>query len=211
MTRKTTITVTLMALGAPLLAGCGNLTVGGFGEATVVVSGDAPDPAPSSPLAVLLPAWADPALSDHDDAPEGELQLEFLLFLEGADGSEVSLSDDELEVQADLEGTLEVDAVDAVIVPAKRYTGLKIVFLEIKAEVSAGLVINGQPVLGEIRVELEDPSLTVSKPINLDIRDGDMVEMLVDMNAAAWLQAVDPNLLVVAQQIFENSISVVIR
>jgi len=48
----------LTGLGLVLLgaAGCGNLTAGGFGEAVVVVSGDAPAPAPAlvSPSAALV-------------------------------------------------------------------------------------------------------------------------------------------------------------
>jgi len=192
-----------------LIGGCGgNLTAGGFGEATVTVSGDSPGTggafAPAAQLVV-----SDLGRAEQDE-PEGEIEAEFLLFLVDGDGNAVSLSESELKVEVDVEGEREVDAARATV-PATLYSGLRIVFTKIEVEVEAGLIVNGVPLLGPVEVELEDATLTVERPVNLLIRDGDLVEMLVDLNTATWLEAVDPDLRTVAEAVFAGAISVVVR
>jgi hypothetical protein len=186
----------------------GNLTSGGFGEAVVAVSGDAPEPTgvPAPVRALGAPTLA----SGSDDSPEGQLEADFLLFLEAADGSSVPLSDEPIEVRVDLRGRQEADAASATV-PAARYEALRIVFTDIKVEVEAGLIIDGTPILGEVRVELRDGALTVERPLQLDIQDGDRVDLLIDLNAATWLQAVDPDLRTVAEGVAETAIEVVVR
>ena len=206
----------LLLLG---LGGCGgNLTAGGLtGETSVTVSGDAPDPA-AAPAAARI-AGPDPfagrAVEDDDDdedddEPEGEIEAEFLLFLEDADGGSVSLSDEELRVAVDVQGEREADAVQAVV-PAARYTALRIVFTEIEIEVESGLVIDGVPVVGDLEVELEDATLTVVRPLSLDLDDGGRAELLVDLNAEAWLVAADPDLRRIAEEIFAQAVTVSVR
>lgn len=208
------------ALLLALLAGsgCGNLTAGGLtGEASVTVSGDAPDAAGSPPRAAAAAATPLPAApwrlqedEEDDDEPEGEIEAEFRLFLEDADGGSVSLSDDVLQVQVDVGGEREADAVQATV-PAARYTDLRIVFLEIEIEVEAGLVIDGVPVVGDLEVELEDGTLTVVRPLALDIREGERAELLVDLNAESWLVAADPDLRRIAEEVFAQAITVTVR
>lgn len=177
----------LPILGLVVIQACGNLTAGGFGEARVVANGDAPDPVPS-PAATILAA---PLRSDHDDDvnPEGELELSFRLYLESDGGRPIELSNgDDLEVSLDLQGTLEADVVTARI-PSDVYSALRIDFHKVEVEVDAGVVIDGQPILGEVDVEIED--LTVERALNLTVLEGSTVEILLDLNAATWLQWVD--------------------
>jgi len=82
---------------------------------------------------------------------------------------------------------------------------------DIRVEVADGLIINGVPVVGEVRVELTDTALTVTRPLDLDIRDGDSVFLLMDLNANTWLQAVDPVLKVIAEEVFGDAVSVGVR
>jgi hypothetical protein len=190
------------------LTGCGNLTAGGLnGVAEVAVSGDVP-----GTLSPALPVGTGPTLAaanDHD-SPEGEVEVEFQLFLERANGKSVPLSDDDIRVRVDLRGRQEADVVNRAV-PAVRYTGLRIVFTEIEAEVDSGLVIDGQVVSGAVRVELEDATLTVVKPLALEIEDGERVQLLIDLNASIWLQAVDPDLKRVAEDFFANALDLVVR
>jgi hypothetical protein len=191
------------------MAGCGNLTAGGLtGEATVIVSGDAPDllSAVGRSLAQRAPVLS----SASEDELEGRIEVEFLVFLEAANGSSVALSDDEIRARVDMRGRQDADVVTR-IVPATLYTELRIVFTEIKAEVDSGLVIDGVTVLGEIKVELDDPTLTVSRALDLDVPDGGSVELLIDLNATAWLGSADPDLRTVAEDIFGSAVSVVGR
>jgi len=191
--------------------GCsGNLTAGGLtGEATVVVSGDAQDEqgAPSQHATALAGA---PARTTVSSDPEGEVEVEFLIFLESAGGDVVPLTDDEIRVRVDVRGRREADVASRTV-PATVYTGLRIVFTEIKAEIDSGLVIDGQPVVGDIEVELENTTLTVTRPLSLTIDDGERVELLVELNATDWLLAVDPDLRNVAETVFATALSVVVR
>jgi hypothetical protein len=205
--------VALWALVALTAAGgCGNLTAGGIGEATVVVSGDA-DPVLQVPLqAALLPSV--PAATSHeeedDDAPEGEVEVEMELYLVSEAGDPIRLGFDEIRVRVDLGGETEADAV-RWNVPATRYIELLVIFTEIEAEVDAGLIINGEEVTGAIDVDLEDVTLPVSRAIDLDIADGASVEVVLDLNAPAWLQAVDPATGLVDESVFAALVDVAVR
>jgi hypothetical protein len=210
--------VSTRVLGALLLAavaGCGNLTAGGAtGEAFVVLSGDVPDAAQALASEVrgglALGVVRNPAASSHDDSPEGEIEVELSLLLVAADGDLVPLTDADVRVRVDLEGVQESQIADQVVSSAQ-YTGLRLVFTEIEAEVDAGLIINGVPVTGAIRVELDDISLTFTKPLDLSIGDDQRVGLVIDLNAADWLQAVDPVTATVDPQVFVDFVTVSVR
>ncbi len=209
----------LVLVTGPVFSACGNVTAGGFGEAVVVVSGDAPDstfiptPTPAAVAAARSAPGTDWARSDTDDdddeQPEGELEAELLLFLVRPDGTEEALSDQAVEIEVDLEGVEEDETLPRVV-PADVYSALRVVFLEIEVEVDAGLVIDGVPVLGPIEIESDDV-IEVSKPLALDVVDDASVEIFVDLNASEWLRSVDPATASVDASVFLDLISVSIR
>ena len=205
------LTGSALVLSILMALGCGNVTVGGlYGDATVVVSGDADTlslatalaPLPSTSLLAVGPATAEGDV-------EGEVEVEFLAILVTESGATLQLGDGPTRVKVDLRGRNELDAVDRQIIPATLYTQLRLVFTDIDAEVQ-GLVIDGNPV-PEVRVELEDISLLVSRPISIDVGPGDSVELVVDLNTPAWLSAVDPLTGTVDQAVFQELINVVAR
>jgi len=194
--------------------GCGNLTPGGIGEATLAVTGNvpAPAPAPGLPGFVAAPVTA-PLPSSHDsideaEEAEGKVHVKFRVSLVSAGGFETRLGPEEIELEVDLQGVEEPPEVTQQVT-ATRYTQIRFVFTEIKAEVEGGLVINGTPVMGELHVELEDVSLLVTRPVDLDVPDGGSVQLTLDLNAPAWLTAVDPVTLTVDEQVFADLIDVV--
>ena len=202
----------LLALAtATVVTGCGNLTAGGIGEARVVVSADAEDPPPSSSWVQAATAEVDlPGPLRSGDQPEGQLEAKMLLALVTDDGEIVPLSDDEVEVSVDLEG-VEQDEIPPRELPADVYTDLRIVFLQIEVQVDAGLVIDGVEVTGPIDIDLESDSLVVLKPLGLSLDDQESVEILVDLNASSWLQAVDPTTSSVDATVFADLITVSLR
>ena len=207
--RKNGTTALIALMTCALLAGCGNVTAGGLtGEVTVTVSGDAPDAQAAPQRAVgLHPA---PPSSTGHDVPEGEVRAEFFVSLVAANGDEVSMSEDQISIRVDVQGRQELDvAIQAV--PATLYTEIRIIFTDIRVEVESGLIINGVPVVGEVEVELEDVALLVTRPLNLDVGDGGSVFLLIDLNANTWLQAVDPVLKVIAEEVFGDAVSVGVR
>ena len=197
-------------MACALLAGCGNLTAGGLtGEATVTVSGDAPDAQGTAPQrAVRL--YPTPPFPAQHDVPEGEVRADFFVDLVAANGDEVSMSEDQISIRVDVQGRQELD-VAVQTVPATLYTQIRIIFTDIRVEVESGLIINGVPVVGEVEVELEDVALVVTRPLNLDIGDGESVFLLIDLNANTWLQAVDPLLGVIMEEVFGDAVSVAVR
>ena len=54
-------------------------------------------------------------------------------------------------------------------------------------------------------------ALLVTRPLNLDIGDGESVFLLIDLNANTWLQAVDPLLGVIMEEVFGDAVSVAVR
>jgi len=201
-----------------LLAGaaCGNLTPGGLtGDVTVSVTGDADTlsaalVAPTYatlPTALAAPALGSGPLPSAQEA-EGELEVEFQAFLVSESGAALQLGED-LQVQVDLRGRTEADDIVAQTVPALRYTELRLVFTKIHAEVE-GLVIDGVPVT-QVDVELENVSLEVPVALDLDVRDGDTVDLRVDLNSLAWLDAVDPLTGAVNEAVFADLVRVEIR
>jgi hypothetical protein len=211
------------SLLALAMAACGNLTAGGFGEAVVVVSGDSPEAFASAyadssgilPSAAVLDAPSTsaldgPARAEGDEPPEGQIEAELLLYLVSESGAEVSLTDNELELSVDL-GGVEQDETLPKEIPVDTYTSLRIVFLQIEVQVDAGLVIGGVPVTGPIDIKLESDSLSVSKPVNLQLDEAERAEILVDLNATSWLQAVDPTTSSVDASVFADLIAVVVR
>jgi hypothetical protein len=201
-------------VGLILLACAGNITAGGFGEVQVTVSGDADD-GPSSVATAQDPRpgrmAASIALHDDDDEPRGKLEIEFLASLIRSDGEVIPVDDKEIEVELDLAGFFEADAVRATL-PAGQYVALQIEFTEIEVEVERGVIIDGVEITGPIEVELEDDeSITVQRDLDALLRDGGRIDILLDMNARTWLRAMDPDLKKVAQQVFAEAISVEVR
>lgn len=192
-----------------LLAGltaCGNLTAGGFGEAVVVVSADVASSITADQSVAALPA---PQRHDGHDHPEGELQVEFMAYLVSSSGASVPLSEEPVQVEVDLEG-VEQDETPPRTIPSDEYDQLRMVFMKIEAEVDAGLVINGDTIMGPVEVDFEG-SLEVLKPIDLTIADTERAEILIGLNAASWLQAVDPADGTVDPAVFANLVEIVTR
>lgn len=212
---------------------CGSLTAGGFGEATVVMSGDAPDQTPQAASASPQPAIVgsdesaggspspvtsatsaigdDPLTTSHDDDdPEGQLEADLTVYLVSAAGDVVAVTDGEVEVRLDLDGVEEPE-VGSRRVTATTYTDLRMVFSDIEVRVDAGLIIDGQPVTGLVDVEFDDLQLTVDKAIDIEIAEGGRVELLIDLNADSWLLAVDPVMQTVDAQVFADLVTVTVR
>lgn len=195
----------LVAPTAVWAAACGNLTAGGFGEVSVSMSGD-DTTASQDPVASV---WRAGGGASSDD-PEGEIDLEFRIFLVDGEGAREELTTGPAELKVDVQGDQEFDVVRRTV-PAASYTSLEVVFTEFEVEIDAGLVIGGVTVTGPVDVELEDGTLVAQRALPLQIEDGDQVDLLVDLNAAVWLQTVDPDLRVVAEAVVEQAIQVVRR
>jgi hypothetical protein len=109
-----------------------------------------------------------------------------------------------------LQGVREPE-VARQVVTAATYKALRIVFTEIEMEIDAGVVINGVPVMGPVEIEIEDTVLTVDRSLNLTIGDAEVAVLVVDLNAASRLKALDHVSATVDAQVFANLITVVVQ
>lgn len=189
------------------LSGCGNLTAGGFGEAKVVANGDAPETTVQTAEVLSGPATTSHE-GEEDIDPEGEIDLEFRLYLESPTGASLDLANRDLQIELELDGSIEADVITARV-PANSYSGLRIAFSEIEIDVQAGVIIDGQAVTGPVDIEFEDLELLL--PLNLTVLDGSVVEILIDMNAATWLAFVDPITKTVQPEDFAEAVTVRLR
>ena len=109
-----------------------------------------------------------------------------------------------------LQGVREPE-VARQVVTAATYKALRIVFTEIETEIDAGVVINGVPVMGPVEIEIEDTVVTVDRSLNLTIGDAEVAVLVVDLNAASRLKALDHVSATVDAQVFANLITVVVQ
>jgi hypothetical protein len=194
-----------------LLAGCGNLTAGGFGEAEVTASGNAEsEPAPTGPARAAMPhgSTVGPQPVGVAGALDGTLEVELTLFLDAADGSAVALhSGGAVLTELDLAGGTDRVALDRV--PVGAYGALRMVFTSVEADVLGGLLVDGLPFIGAVTVALPGGTLTVVRPVAVEVREDERVTLLVDFDADAWLTEVDPLTRIVAGGVFAAELDVV--
>lgn len=215
------LSVTVVASSLPLaIAACGNVTVGGFQEVAVDVSGNAPDPLPQA-SAVATPTLSsssssttrplrNPYPAGEADEAEGEVEIDLRLALVSDVGEVVPLGSGDVRIKLDLQGVDEAEAVNE-LVPAAHYTALRLTFTHIQVEVEGGLVVNGQEIIGELHVQLEDPELVVTRAVDIEPIEGSRVGLLVDLNTPAWLAAVDPETRTIDASVFADLLDLVVR
>lgn len=217
-------------MSALVLAGCGNLPAGSAtGETTVYVVGDGDEPA-AAPLSSNRsldpgtwesaapsssdPTWtgADLATASAAEEPEGEIEIEFDLELVRSDGTTVPLTDQEAQVEVELPGGPGTETqVTTRVVDAGQYATLRVIFDEIDVRIDQGLIIDGIEVTGLIDVEMDDVNLVVDRAIDLNLEEGSSAELVVDMNASDWLEAVDPVAKTVDEAVVAGFIEVRVR
>jgi hypothetical protein len=183
-------------------AGCGNLTAGGVtGDATVVVSGDEPEPAPSpQPASVAAPTH--PAGTSHDE-PLGDLEATFSAYLVSDAGHQVRLGT-RLDAAVAIDGSNEEEVVTERVVVG-HYDEIRLVFTDVTANVLSGL-----PVVGELSVDL-GADATVTRPIDVEVVEGGEVFLVVDLNAAAWLVTANPITRTIDEAVFAALVEVGLR
>ncbi len=221
--RPGTFGLLLLAAGLTLSTfGCGNLTAGGArGEATVAVSGDAPEESSQSSvvapeLATVSGSATDPSLQVSGPIGvggpvEGQVKATLRVFLEGADGERIALLDENEQAEVDIQGASEVTLGRSEL-DVGVYPRIRVVFTDIEADVRSGLEIAGQVLKGRITVGGEDlDSLAVEIDRQVEIREDDVAELLIDLNSTAWLNAANPALKTVATAKFREAVNVQVR
>jgi hypothetical protein len=92
-------------------------------------------------------------------------------------------------------------------VAAGRYRGVRTVFRRVEANVVRGLIVDGQPVIGLVRVQLGDGgALVVDDPTEVEVPVGGEVSLLVDLHTTRWLRLLNLELRQVTASDFQGQV-----
>lgn len=201
----------LTALGVTLLwgvlPGCGDLTSGGVGDMEVLVSAD------SVPIGDALGVGTVPNLGElgtqaPPDAPQirGTLTVRLQVFLLRRPGRWIEITDGVQEVTLALEDPEPVTVARRDI-PAGPYHAVRTLFRRVEANVEGGLEVDGEPVIGRIPVDLGlQDRLQIERGLDLQVGDGKLVELVVDLHARRWLRRLDTDRRLVDPEHFEDEL-----
>lgn len=191
--------VTALAGLLATLVGCGDLTSGGVGDLDVVVAADS----------VSLSTAAGSSGPSRQIGPAelaGTLTLGIQVFVLHPPGRWVEVTDGPQEVVMDLESVEPVTLARATVA-AGRYRGVRTVFRRVEANVVRGLIVDGQPVIGLVRVQLGDGgALVVDDPTEVEVPVGGEASLLVDLHTTRWLRLLNLELRQVTASDFQGQV-----
>jgi hypothetical protein len=208
-------------LFAPLLtSGCGDLTAGGLGEVEVYAtadeggspSGTSADNRAAGPRGSPAAGGRAPASAEHGAAAEGQLIARLQVYLRSEeDGQWLELTDGIRDLTLDLSGGAE-RRVAVRFVSTGRYSRLRVVFHDVEAFVTGGLIVGGLPFTGTVTVDFgAEGTLDVEREVLLEIERDDAVDLLLNLNADAWLPTLSLVTRTVAAVELESALGVRVR
>lgn len=120
---------------------------------------------------------------------EGELSFDAAAWLVTAEGEEVPITDGQVTATFRMESSDEV-LLGRVDVDARSYTAVRVAFSRVEADVEGGVVINGEPFVGPVSVQMGSASqVVVERAIDLTVRPRSTQTIVVDLDAHQWLPA----------------------
>jgi hypothetical protein len=172
-------------LGVTLaLSACGDLTAGGAGEVEIEIIADS-----VSGSVVASPI-------------QGTLTIGVQIFAQNGP-REVELTNGVQELQIALDGS-SLGTVSRRVLPSGRYRGGRIVFRKVEADVQGGLLVEGQPFVGDVVVDLgPDNRLSFPWSTELEVTENATVHLVVEMRAPRWLRLLNRDQRRVSRESFE--------
>lgn len=199
-----TVVAGVLALG---LAACED-TAGPGGEATMRVSarGD------GGPAASRV-AGDGTAFSQALGSAEGTVEFRARVYVRTEAGSWVELTRRSAErVTVDASGRGEAKAFATAGVRATGYDRVRVVFEDVKANVTGGIRIGTGVLSGLVTVDLRSDGRTVvERGVDVELAAGGSAELLIDLNADAWLNQASAQSNTVSEAAFESAVRVTAR
>ena len=189
----------LAASGTVWVAGCGDLTSGGFGEVEVGLAADSVVEPPLVQAASFakVPAGDEgqrldpPATVDAMEPIEGTVTVALRVYVRRGARNWEEVTEGEQIVTASLQAT-EASIMARSDLPVGSYTEARTRFSMVVVDVVRGLVVDGVPVTGRIAVieSGEDP-IDLPIPLELEVEEGALESVVVELRAGTWLRLVD--------------------
>jgi hypothetical protein len=174
--------VASLALATTLLAACGgNVTSGGFGEVEVLLSSDAAEELQGI-ARVLAPTGHEPLV--------GTLSVTVRSFVREGGSRWIEVTDGPQEITVPLEDPTPVVVARATF-PEGDYDAVRTLFGRIRVHIESGLVVGGEPVVGEVRVEVGLDGILVMEERGIRVDREGTSPVLLEMRARRWLPFVD--------------------
>lgn len=191
--------------------GCGNVTSGGFGDVEVVLSSDEVEGLQEVATGMLLSEVGLPSTISHGSNIQGTLTVRVRSFARRGLGDFIELTDGVQEVTVSL-GDPEPVEIARRPMPAGSYDAIRTFFGRIEANVTGGLVIDGELITGTVRVDLgEDGALSVVTLTGFEVWEDAPTVVAIEMQSHVWLRLVDAVLQRVDVDDFRESFRVRVR
>lgn len=171
--------------------GCGNVTSGGFGDVEVLLSSDEVADLQEAATGMVLADLGLPSATSHASNIQGTLTVRVRSFARRGLGDFVELTDGVQEVTVSLSDSEPVEIARRPM-PAGNYDAIRTFFGRIEADVTGGLIIDGVPVTGTVRVDLgTDDALSVVTVTGFEVWEDAPTVVAIEMQSRVWLRLVD--------------------
>jgi hypothetical protein len=185
-------------VGALVLGGCGNLTSGGLGDVEVIVAAD------SVPSGDFLAASAPQV---PPEPIQGTLTVRVQVYVRRGPTRWIEVTDGVQEIEMPLAGGEPMTLAEKGI-PAGPYAAVRTVFRRVEADVESGLQVDGVAVTGPVLVDLgAEERLAVDRSVELDVTEGVVSSIAVDLHATRWLRLLDRDRKQVRPEDFEGELA----
>jgi hypothetical protein len=198
-------------LGAALVAGlgaCGSSTGAGGDDGPVMEVAARGDDAPA---ASVSPGGGAPSYSHT--TTRGSVEFRARVYVHSGAGSWVELTDNAFHrtaVDAGGHGASQVIAGSRV--DAGTYGRVRVVFKDVNADVTGGVTVGGAALNGEVSLDLAaGDSVVVERAVTAQASAGFTTQLLVNLNADAWLNRVNLATRTVSAADFASAVGVTVH
>lgn len=154
-----------------------------------------------------------PSFSQALSGAEGTVSFRARVYVRSKVGSWVELTGRQAQqatVDASGRGAAEVFATARV--NAGSYQQVRVVFEDVRANVSGGIRIGTGLLTGELRVDLQgDNQVVVERQVSATASAGATTEILINLNADAWLSQASAQSRTVSEAAFQSAVQVTAR
>jgi hypothetical protein len=197
--------ITSMLAAALVLAACdGDVT--GTGDARLQVAARGDD-APAAAQSVSATGGA-PRFS-HASA-QGTVDFSARVYVQSSTSGWVELTNQAASAASvAASGHGEAVAFASSRVEAGSYNRVRVVFEDVDAHLSSGLQLGTGLLTGTVSVNLEsDGQVVVEREVNVTARSGASTQLLLNLNADAWLSRASTQTRTVAEAEFRNAVQI---
>jgi hypothetical protein len=199
--------MTSVLAAALLLAACdGDVTGSGGGSARMAVAARGDD----APAAQSVQGADGGAPSFTHTTASGTIDFRARVYVQSSTSGWVELTDGAAgQGTVDASGHGSATAFASSSVESGSYNRVRVVFEDVEADISGGLQISTGLLTGNVSVNLEsDGQVVVEREINVTASSNATTQVLINLNADAWLNQASATTRTVSETSFRNAVAV---